>query len=792
MTPPEPLRSARAWLVWRLIQKDGQKKPSKIPFYANGQARSAQGTEADRAALVTYDEARAVPGYDGVGFATLSEFGINALDFDNVIENGIIDPRVLDVVAESYAEISPSGNGIRAFFLGSLPSRKDTQGSPSLEVFGDTGFVTFTGNVLPGHSLFGWDEVVAPITPAVQALYVQRFGHPAAASASHDLMAVVPTLGWSLDEARAILMDCDASTDRDHWVKTLAALHHEFNGSEAALALADEWSARGANYGGRGDVEGRWRSFGKGSAAPITGRWLLKWRDECAVHLKYERVDEWKQRIAVAVDEFTLREQVCPEIIKASFGELEREALAQALVERFKAMGTKYPIGQCRKLLEPVRVKRNEAPEWMRGWVYVTDDDNFYRYDSDEWLSMQSFNAKFNRYVADADGDVPKSASWVALEGGDMVTVTRGMYMPSVAKAVFEYEGVWCVNTYRPSSTPKAAEITPGGQRAIEMVKRHFDLICGDRTEVAKSLIQWDAFCVQFPGQKIRWSPLIKGIEGDGKSLIGTLLSSVMGHSNVKQISPTVLGTDFSDFAHGACVGVLEEIKLTGHNRYDILNKLKPYITNDKVPIHPKGGAERNVHNTMNYIGFTNHGDALPLDKTDRRWMPVFTPFSSKDELIDAIRKMGYADTGAYFDALHEAIQTHASELRSWLLGVSLEGFKPNGSAPYTEEKERMVAMSASPEEEAVRDALEAGGLGITEQVISSSCVTSQLDVAIQTTAVNRVLVKLGWSKLPKKLKWRGQAHNIWVKGRVENDPDNLRNALEKTCEKVPVDLFGS
>jgi hypothetical protein len=32
----------------------------------------------------------------------------------------------------------------------------------------------------------------------------------------------------------------------------------------------------------------------------------------------------------------------------------------------------------------------------------------------------------------------------------------------------------------------------------------------------------------------------------------------------VKQISPKVLGTDFSDWAHGACIGVLEEIRLAG------------------------------------------------------------------------------------------------------------------------------------------------------------------------------------------------------------------------------------
>lgn len=780
MNIPEPLRSARAWLVWRLIQKDGQKKPSKIPFYTSGEPRSAQGTDGDRAALVSFDEARAAcqaGGYSGVGFATLSEFGVVALDFDAVIENGIVDPRVLDVVAGSYAEISPSDTGIRAFFTGSLPSRKDTKGSPSIEVFGDTGFVTVTGKVLPGHELFGWSDVVAPVTPAVLALYEERFGQVEARSAAHDLMAIVPTLGWSLDEARAVIMDCDPSADRDHWVKALAALHHELNGSEEGLQLADEWSARGASYSGLSDVEGRWRSFGKRSAAPITGRWLLKWQSECTVHQRYQRVAQWKDRIASAADEFTLREKVCAEIQRDVLGDLERESLAQALVERFKLMGTKFPIGQCRKMLEPARVE-SAAPEWIAPWVYVTDEDNFFRQDSDEWLSMQSFNAKFNRLVGEGN-----TASWVALDELGLKTVTRGMYVPW-AGALFTIEGVECVNTYRPSSTPKRSMfISEPGQRAIDLVRAHISLICGGRREVVTQVESWMAFCVQNPGVKVRFAPLIKGVEGDGKSLIGQVMSVVMGYPNVKQISPTVLGTDFSDWAHGACIGVLEEIKLTGHNKYDILNKLKPFITNDMVPVHPKGGAERNVHNTMNYIAFTNHSDALPLGDTDRRWMVIFTPYNSLAELQAAV-----GDTGAYFDALHAAIQTHASELREFFLAYTVSAaFKPNGSAPMTDEKARMVAMSASPEEEAVLDVLEAGGVGISASVLSSSCVTSMLETAVMTTTVNRVFVRLGWTRLPKKIKWRGKAHIVWTKGVVEN----VRLALDKTCENEQVDLFG-
>lgn len=829
---PQDLLNSRAWLVWRFVQKAPGKKPSKMPYYASGairgwpfgkhadeqptdaQPHAPQGSELDRAHMVTYHEACAALAsgrFNGLGLATFNDLGIVALDFDNCVQDGEVDPRVLAWVENSYAEISPSGTGVRAFFRGSLPSRKDTQpdnGGVSLEVFGNTGFVTVTGNVLPGHSMFGWDAVIAPVTPIVQALYESRFGaatdlfHSDAAGALAGLM---PTMGWTIEQGRAYLFDCDATCDRDHWVKALAAWHHEFNGSDEALRLADEWSATGGpSYAGTKDVEGRWRSFGRNASSPITGRWLLKWRDECLARKRYRRVDEWVAKIKETTDQYALREQVAKDIAKdPDLGEPEREQLAQALLDTFKSLGVKYPIKMCREMIAPKREhknrQQNDLPDWLRSWVYVTDEDNFYRMDSDEWLSMQSFNAKFNRLMpVNEEGVLIKNAAWTVLEDYQLKSVTRGIYLPW-AGPVFDLDGVECVNTYRPSSVPQAAdEISASGRVAINLVIRHLNLLCGGRQEVVSNLLAWMAHNVQKPGVKIRWTPLVKGVEGDGKTLLGTIMSAVLGRPNVKQISPKVLGTDFSDWAHGACVGVLEEIKLTGHNRHDILNALKPFITNDQVAVHPKGSAEFNVINTMNYMAFTNHTDALPLGETDRRWYIVFTPFSTTEDMHAAIRVLGEGDSGAYFDKLYAAIAAHVGDLRRWFLDYAIPAsFKPNGSAPDTEEKHLMIAMSASPEEDAVREAISEKGVGVSDLVLSSSCLNDLIraaspEISLQTTTMNRVLAKVGWTKFPKKLKWRGRSHHIWTRGSVTQNNDTLREILDKTLESVVEGFEGS
>lgn len=618
-----------------------------------------------------------------------------------------------------------------------------------------------------------------------------------------DLLGLSPTQGWTLEYGRTVLFGIPSDSDRATWINDLAAFHHEFGGSVDAMEIAIEWSATASNFGGRDDVEKRWESFGTYRGGnPMTGLWLLKRRNERQVHLKYEAKDEWVGVLKAATSEFNLREKVCPKIAEDDrLDEMARETLAQALFDVFKRLGTKQPIAQCRKLVADRRASargsRGDLPVWAEGWVYVTEKDQFYRIDSEEWLTLQGFNAKFNRELpVDEDGNISKVASWYALDDLQIPSVTRAVYLPW-APATFELFGVKCVNKYRPSSTPTAvAKMSAPGQAAVATVKAHLHLLAGGREEVVATLIDWLAHNVQQPGVKIRWSPLVKGVEGDGKTLLGSLLASVMGRVNVRNVSPKVLGTDFTSWAEGSCVVVLEEIKLTGHNRYDILNALKPFITNDSIEVHPKGSDPRDAINTVNYVAFTNYTDALPLTDTDRRWWIIFTPFATSDEMAAAVAGVA-PNLGTYFDRLHAAINQHPAELRRWLLDhVVSETFKPNGSAPMTAEKQVMIGMSASDDEDTVRDILESPEVikGITKTLFSSRCMSealmgSELDGVLNTTSKNHLFKKIGFTKLPKKVKWNGDAHAIWVKGVLNLEPQRVREILDKT---LPQNEWGS
>lgn len=833
---PDELKSRPHWLVWKFIQKkdgkgrpvlgpNGQPKPSKVPFYLDGTARAGeQGTKDDVRKLCTYDEAIAACAkgkYHGVGLAFVGS-GLVGLDFDGCVVDGVLDPRIERIVANTYCEFSPSGTGVHAFFEGTLPSKKDNankvdrnpdgtrkDGKFDVEFFGDSGYLTFTGMMTPDVDLFGLENTVAPLTPAALGLFTERFPRHGGGSAitaiinaeddDDDALLALDSerLGWDLDKAREVMRAISPNCSREKWVHCLMALHFEMHGSEEALDLADEWSSglltgdEIDNYGGRRDVEGRWKSFSSDGGGSLTGKFLLKQRNEENVQLKYAAADEWKHKLQTVESEFLLREQVIKEL-KADdrLDELAREALAQSLKQAFERLGTKFGIAVCRKLIAPERtfteaLDITDIPEWLDRWVYVTDKDQFYRCDSEQWLSMQGFNALHNRELPrNESGEITKAASYVALEDYKITVVTRAEYMPWCGPT-FNLDGVECVNSFRPSSVPAEVDgISKRGKAAINRVVRHLSLVCGGRSELVRILVDWMAHNVQKPGIKIRWAPLIKGVPGDGKTVLGTVMEAVLGKPNVRNISPTVLKTDFTGWALGACVGVLEELRLVGHNRYDVLNAIKPYVTNNTIEIHPKGKDPYNTINTQNYLAFTNYVDALPLEDTDRRWFVIFTPWQRIEELQAAVTAGGGGDLGLYFDSLNELLAAHRAEIRHWLLNHDISSeFKANGHAPMTPDKQIMIGLSATDEEQAVREVIEEGGEDIGRDIFISSALSSEvgargINVNVGTTAWSKLLVRMGYTRVAAKLKWKGKTEIVWVRGNANVTPDVLRERL--------------
>lgn len=275
---PTELRNLRGWLVWRLELKPGRTKHDKVPYYADGRPRGGHGTEEDRRSLVTFEAAKAFAArknYDGVGFATLPDWGIVALDFDDLVTSDL-RAQVEQLVDFTYAEWSPSGEGIHAFVRCRLPNKKSRAGDRwpfGFETFGESGYVTFTGNRLENVDLLGHADTIAPISDDLMALYAERFGQvkPREERRAPDTgRTPLPE-----EELRKLLTAFDPSCSYDEWIRIGMALHHETDGE--GLELWDQWSSTGSNYEGYDVCRQHWDSFGKKTLGnPITIASLIK------------------------------------------------------------------------------------------------------------------------------------------------------------------------------------------------------------------------------------------------------------------------------------------------------------------------------------------------------------------------------------------------------------------------------------------------------------------------------------------------------------------------------------
>ena len=135
---PAELRGLRRWT------RHDHKRPIRI----SGKPASCT----DPTTWTTYKKAKASTTGDGFGFV-LSDDGIAGLDINHCVVNGELTLgaiAILDLLPDTYAEISPSGHGVRLFCRATVAKgRRFTSHGVPVEVYGAARFLTVTGNRLP-------------------------------------------------------------------------------------------------------------------------------------------------------------------------------------------------------------------------------------------------------------------------------------------------------------------------------------------------------------------------------------------------------------------------------------------------------------------------------------------------------------------------------------------------------------------------------------------------------------------------------------------------------------------
>jgi hypothetical protein len=425
-------------------------------------------------------------------------------------------------------------------------------------------------------------------------------------------------------------------------------------------------------------------------------------------------------------------------------------------------------------------------------WVFLTRRGVFRNVFTGEECSPAAFNLAYSRDVPPVevkDRIIQVQASKYLMNYIEGRIAHDVLYFPSLAdpNPIFEYEGVAYVNSYMLNRVPKP---DPNWKTRTEwkVCEAHLKNILPNDW---KTLLNWMAHNVQKPGAKVLWAPIVKGIQGDGKSTLARIMGAAMGQHNVRMIATEEMQSDFNGWAEGACVGVLEEIRIKGHNRHDAMNKLKPLVTNEKISVVRKGQDGRNIPNATNYMALTNHEDALVLDADDRRWGVFFTRFKTRQEMIDA--------TGPdYWDKLNNAINGAPGVVRGWLMDVDLSTFDARDAPALTDAKKQMIEHSRPDDEVQVEEAINVGGFGVCRDVVATDCLVQVLKDQgghlPRTSRLSVILASLGLVKLEKPFKWRSKTRRLYVRGDalcadMNEARDAIRLHLEGTADPELADF---
>jgi hypothetical protein len=263
------LRNERRWVAWRYEWRGGKwTKPPIAP--ATGRAARSN----DSTTWGTFDEALTLVSrrkdLAGIGVMLTDDGDLSGADLDHCItDSGSFSPLAADVLelAETYAEVSPSGEGIRLFIRGKAP---ETFKLKHVEVYNRQGrYLTVTCRHIDGMPR---ELAEAPRTLArleQERPRRQANGHAAPMPRSDEAERC-------RDALRAVPSD-----DYGAWIDVGMALQDGLG--DAGFGLWREWSMSSAKFDD-GACRQHWRSFKPGGGKTLATVFGLAqehgWREE--------------------------------------------------------------------------------------------------------------------------------------------------------------------------------------------------------------------------------------------------------------------------------------------------------------------------------------------------------------------------------------------------------------------------------------------------------------------------------------------------------------------------------
>lgn len=285
-------------------------------------------------------------------------------------------------------------------------------------------------------------------------------------------------------------------------------------------------------------------------------------------------------------------------------------------------------------------------------------------------------------------------------------------------------DGVRRVNTYlAPLVRKVAGDAGP--------LLRHLKILLPDG-EDAQMFLSYLAACVQYPGRKFPWAPVLQGVEGNGKTLFSIATAYAVGRRYTHWPNAQKLNARFNGWMVGKVLYCVEDIYMPGVQGEAILEGMKPMITGGRgIEIEGKNADQVSADICGNFLINTNHKDGVRKTANDRRYGMFYC---AQQEAVDLARDFGNVE--AYMRDLYkwldnrDGLAIFAHHLSTMEIPERFDPTKLAQRAPRTSSHDVALQAGMGMIEQLVLEAVDEGKTGFKGGWISSTFLKILLEAS--------------------------------------------------------------
>lgn len=424
-----------------------------------------------------------------------------------------------------------------------------------------------------------------------------------------------------------------------------------------------------------------------------------------------------------------LRRVVGARELDAELGRLRREITGASIEGRVAGQGG---------------INRQRSPGFdrlCRDWVYVASADRFVNRGTSQMLSERAFRNAHMHLEGEIEELSPLNGEAVrpdiircALSGG-LVKVDTMDYWPEQPE-FYEDDGSRVFNLWRyavPSGVWLDGEavsvegygvLSAQAAAALPWLEHLHNL--GWASEDIYHVLDWMAYTLQHPGEKINHMLVFGGREGIGKDFILYPMTMALG-SHSRTIDGHLLGESFNEYLMQTKHLHINELEAGNHKeRATLSQRVKPLAAAPPLtlPVNQKGIPRVDVRNIVNTTATTNDPHSLDLREGSRRYYMVWSDLS-----IRGADGQITPEWSAYWAEKWPWMREHWEVCLGYLMRRDVGGFDPGQVPRVTEHQRDLVEASQGPLETYLEDQLGSGRGVFERDMVTAERVFQQIQL---------------------------------------------------------------